>query len=921
MIGAWLILFVSVAYLGLLFGIAYWGDRRADQGRSVIANPYIYALSLAVYCTAWTFYGSVGQAASTGIGFLPIYLGPTLMAALWWTVLRKMIRISKRYHITSIADFVSSRYGKSMLLGGLATVIAVVGVVPYISLQLKAVSTSYLILMAEPGATLARPGTAPLLQDEVFYVALLMALFAILFGTRSIDATEHHQGMVLAIAFESIVKLVAFLAVGAFVTFGLYRGFGDLFAQAAAVPEAARLFVAEGNLPPVEWAALVMLSMAAIVFLPRQFQVAVVENVDERHLNKAIWLLPLYLLLINIFVLPIAFAGLLRFPAGAVDPDTFVLTLPLAEGWRTLALFAFVGGLSAATGMIIVETIALSTMVSNDLVMPVLLRARALRLSERTDLTGLLLAIRRVAIVVVLLLGYAYFRVIGAAYTLVSIGLVSFAAVAQFAPVILGGMYWRGATRSGALAGLAAGFAVWMYTLPLPFLIEAGWLPYTILADGPFGIAALRPHALFGLAGWDPITHALFWSMVANAGLFVGVSLLGRQSVLEYSQAALFVDVFQPAERDREPRLWKGTTSVGEVQALLARFLGPERADEVLRSHARERRVPVSPDAAADPELVSHAERLLAGTVGSASARVLVASVVDEEPVGLQEVIHILDETSRVIAYSRELETKSLALEAATRELKAANARLHELDQLKDDFIATVTHELRTPLTSIRSFSEILYDNPDLQPEQRREYLEIIIKENQRLTRLINQVLELEKLGSERADWEIGAVEVADVVDEAAFATAGLFDERGIRLDIRMPPELPRVRADRDRLMQVVLNLLSNAAKFTPATAGRVEVRAERDDDVVRVHVQDNGPGVRAEHRELIFEKFAQAERAGDAGRRGTGLGLPISRRIVERLGGRIWVDDAPDGGAVFSFTVPIEPEPITTPADSLHNA
>src|SRR5690349_8288262 len=559
------IIFTSFAYLGLLFAIAYYADRRADAGASVIASPYVYSLSLAVYATAWTFYGSVGRAASDGVGFLPIYVGPTLMIALWWIVMRKILRISKQNRITSLADFIASRYGKSALLGGLVTVIAVIGILPYISLQLKAISASYAILVQYPEITMPATQAAAMTiwNDTAFWVAMILAAFTIAFGTRHLDAAEHHQGMVAAIAFESLVKLLAFLAVGIFVTFGLYNGFGDLFGRAAARPHLAPMLtpfegVAGGY---ATWVWLTILSMMAIMFLPRQFQVAVIENLDEKHLKKAIWLFPLYMLAINLFVLPIAFGGLLHFPSGRVDGDTFVLTLPMAEKQEGLALLVFIGGLSAATGMVIVETIALSTMVCNDLVMPVLLRMRSLRLNERRDLTRLLLGIRRGAIALLLLLGYLYFRLAGEAYALVSIGLISFAAVAQFAPVVLGGIFWKGGTRKGALAGLIAGFAVWLYTLLLPAFARSGWLPISLLEQGPAGIALLKPLALFGLSGLDQITHAMTWSMLANIGAYVGVSLSASPGVHEHRQASLFVDVFRQSGEGGGARFWRGTAS------------------------------------------------------------------------------------------------------------------------------------------------------------------------------------------------------------------------------------------------------------------------------------------------------------------------------------------------------------------------
>ena len=377
MLNAPTIVIIAFLYLCLLFAIAYYGDKRADRGQSIIGNPYIYALSIAVYCTSWTFYGSVGRAASSGVGFLPIYIGPTLTFILGWYLIRKIIRISKVNRITSIADFIASRYGKSSNLGGLVTIIAVVGILPYISLQLKAISMSFSVLLGYPEIVMpAQSGSTPVLQDTALYVALIMAAFAILFGTRHIDASEHHEGMVAAIAFESVVKLLAFLAVGVFVTYGVYQGFGDLFSRAASSGDLAKLFTIDAGTGYTTWISLTVLAMLAIFVLPRQFQVLVVENVDERHVKKAVWLFPLYLLLINIFVLPIAFGGLLHFPQGSVDADTFVLALPMAEHQQTIALLAFIGGLSAATGMIIVETVALSTMVCNDLVMPTLLRVR-----------------------------------------------------------------------------------------------------------------------------------------------------------------------------------------------------------------------------------------------------------------------------------------------------------------------------------------------------------------------------------------------------------------------------------------------------------------------------------------------------------------------------------------------------------------
>ncbi len=903
------IILISFAYLGLLFAIAYYVDQRADAGRPVIASPYIYSLSLAVYATAWTFYGSVGRAASDGIGFLPIYIGPTLMIALWWVVLRKILRISKRNRITSLADFVASRYGKSALLGGLVTVIAVVGILPYISLQLKAVSSSFTILVQYPEIIMpAEVSAAPIREDTALWVALILAAFTIAFGTRHLDAAEHHQGMVAAIAFESVVKLLAFLAVGVFVTFGVYNGFADVFARAAAEP-ALRVM-----LTPLEgvaggysnWVWLTILSMMAIMFLPRQFQVAVIENVDEKHLNKAIWLFPLYMLAINVFVLPIAFGGLLRFPDGSVDADTFVLTLPMSEKQELLALLVFIGGLSAATGMVIVETIALSTMVCNDLVMPVLLRLRRLRLNERPDLTGLLLGIRRGAIVLILLLGYLYFKLAGEAYALVSIGLISFAAVAQFGPAILGGIFWKGGTRAGALCGLLAGFAVWLYTLFIPALARSEWLPIGLLEHGPFGIELLRPLQLFGLTGLDQINHAMIWSMIANVGAYVVVSLAVSPSADEHRQASLFVDVFRLSGEAGGARFWRGTATVPELYNLLARFLGSTAADSAFAEYASAKGLPW-PDQrlVADADLVHHVEVQLAGAIGAASARVMVGSVVKEEALTIDEVREILDEASQVVVYSHRLEQKSHELEAATAELREANERLKELDRLKDEFVSTVTHELRTPLTSIRAFTEILLDDPDVELGQRRNFLGIITKETERLTRLINQVLDLAKIESGKAEWVDSAVDMKEVISDTLAAMGQLFKERSIAVEARFPENVSRVTADLDRMIQVMLNLLSNAAKFCDAINGRVEIVLSERDGCLRVDVRDNGRGISPKDQGEIFSKFHQVGGVLTDKPRGSGLGLHISRQIVEHFGGKMWVESDIGRGACFSFTLP----------------
>jgi Na+/proline symporter/nitrogen-specific signal transduction histidine kinase len=903
MISPALVVGISFGYLLLLFGVAYWADRRAAIGRSVIDNAWMYALSMAVYCTAWTYFGSVGRAASGGVWFLPIYFGPTLAMLLGWMVLRKMNRIAKAYRITSIADFIGSRYGKSPMLAGLVTLIAVVGIVPYIALQLKAVSAGYAVLTSAD-----MRGDVPGVhwtQDTAFYVAMVLAGFTMVFGARHLDSTERHEGMVAAIAFESVIKLVAFMAVGAFVVWGLFDGLGDVFSRAAANPTTQKLLTIDqsGSGVWAQWFALTLLSMLSVLMLPRQFQVMVVENVREAHLRRALWVFPLYMLLINLFVLPIALGGLLYFGTGSMNPENFVLSLPLSDGQYALAVLAFIGGLSAATGMVIVETIAVSTMVSNEVVLPLVLRWRRQQLAAAGDVTRMLLGIRRAAILGVLVLGYVYYHLAGEAYALVSIGLISFAAVAQFAPALLGGIFWKGGTKLGALVGLSAGFAMWIYTLMLPSIAKSGWLSADFLQLGLWGQAWLRPEQFLGLTGLDPLTHSLFWSLLVNAGGYVLVSLWRAPSGAEASQALLFVDVFERTHQ-ASPVFWRGRAQVSDLAQLCARFLGRSKADSLLHAYALERGLASAQALTPDARLVQYVEMQLAGAVGSASARVLVASVAQEESLTPEDVLSILDEASQLRSYSRELEDKSQSLQQATDGLRRANEQLKSLDLLKDDFMSSVTHELRTPLTSIRALAELMRDDPEMDSAQRQQFIGIIVTETERLSRLVNQVLDMAKIESGHAEWVVTPVDVASLIRRAVVTTAELFHEKQVAVDLQLAPDLPSLPADEDRLMQVMMNLLSNAAKFVPVPGGQVQVTLVADAQGLTVRVQDNGAGVPPEQQGLIFEKFRQGG-AADHRPQGTGLGLPISRDIVAHFGGRLWLESQPGQGACFAFFLP----------------
>lgn len=650
MIDGWIIITAALSYLGFLFAVAYFGDRQA-RPESPGGRPAIYSLSLAVYCTSWTFFGSVGLSATTGFNFIPVYLGPIIIFAVGWPLIQRIIRISKAQNITSIADFIAARYGKNPALAAIVTVIAVAGTLPYIALQLKAVAESVTTVIGPVSSSSGQMLVTPL-GDLAFVIAVAMAIFAILFGTRHIDATEHQEGLMLAIATESVVKIAAFLLVGAYITFQMFGGIGPLIEQASHDPRIYHLFTS--GVDGGAWITVTFLSLVCILLLPRQFHVTVVENNSETELRRATWLFPLYLVAINLFVVPIAVAGLLTFDDGSISGDMFVLALPLADGNQFITLAAFIGGLSAATAMVIVATVALSIMVSNDLVVPLLLRRRLLDVTEREDLSAALLNIRRSAIFAILIFGYIFYRMIGNSVALASIGLLSFAAIAQFAPAFFGGLVWRRATARGAIAGILAGFTIWAYTLLLPAFIHSGLLSDTILFKGLFGLSALKPQALLYFE-LGPIPHGVFWSILCNVVAYVTVSLLRAPEPIERLQANLFIQ--DELVRPQTPafRLWRTSITVEELQNTAGRYVGEERARRSFADYAAERGEPLELNAEADVHLLRYTEHLLASAIGTASSRLVLSLMLRRRAVGIKSAQKLLDDASEAIQYNRDL--------------------------------------------------------------------------------------------------------------------------------------------------------------------------------------------------------------------------------------------------------------------------
>ncbi|MBD3662899.1 ATP-binding protein [Sulfitobacter aestuariivivens] len=878
---------VCLLYVAGLFLIAFLAERAAQRGQSrwLLRSPLVYTLSLSIYCTGWTFYGAVGFAARSGLEYVTIYLGPSLVMIGWWWVLRRLVQVGRSQRVTSIADLISSRYGKSNALAIAVTVMAVIGVTPYIALQLQSVVLS-LSAFADPA-----PGQQPPQAGQInsasaaLWVAAGLALFTVLFGTRNLNVNERHPGVVIAVAVEAVVKLFALLAVGVFVVWGLMGGVSETFARIDA--SAIGTWQVQGD----RWLALTMLSGAAFLCLPRMFQVMVVESEGERHLQFASWAFPLYLMLMSLFVVPIAVVGLDLLPAGS-NPDLFVVNLPLSQGQNGVAMLAFLGGFSSATSMVIVATLALSTMVSNHIVMPIWLATHQGRATQSGDVRNVVILSRRLSIMVIMAFGYLYYRASGGSGALAAIGTISFGGVAQFLPAMLGGIFWRGATRIGALCGLGVGFAVWVFTMLLPSFGTDGVLSQDIFDQGLMGLAWLRPQAFFGVEGLDPTVHAVVWSLSLNAFSFVVVSLLSFPSPIERLQAAHFVNVLDGGTGSA--RRWSAAGAGSEeLMIMTQRILGAQDAQAFFRKEAEAQGLRDGlPDPS--PKFVQALERELSGSVGAATAHAMVSQISGGAAVSVEDLMAVADESAQMLEYSNQLETKSRELTETAAQLRRANEKLTELSRQKDTFLSQISHELRTPMTSIRSFSEILRDAEGMSADDKSKYASIIHGETIRLTRLLDDLLDLSVLENGQVTLNIRSGTVGDVLDRAV-TTALAGAEAPLRIRRQPRRENVVLRTDLDRLAQVFINLVSNAQKYCDADAPELRIDVRETETGTWIDFIDNGQGISPDARNVIFEKFHRLEGAGGEG---AGLGLAICSEIMSRLGGRLfYLEDGPGTG------------------------
>ena len=894
-----LVLCILVPYLAVLLGVALWVEKRsaatATSGRSAV----IYSLALAVYCTAWTFYGSVGRATGSGFQFLAIYLGPTLVIVLWGSLLRRMIRIKNRFHIISLPDLISARYDKSIALGIVATLVAIIGGLPYISLQIKAILTTFMIITAGASATAWIGYAGPIM-------VAIIALFTILVGIRRLDPTERHPGIMASLALECVVKLAAFLAVGVLATYVLHNGLGDVFQRAAALPS---MPAASAGASTINWLTSLVLAMSAILFLPRQFHVAVVENSNEDHVRTARWMFPLYMLLINLFVVPIAMSGLLQGHSPAIA-DTFVLRLPLDAGWRFIGLLVFIGGFSAAAGMIMVDALAIATMVSNNLLLPVFDRFEVMAPLKRN-----LLRWRWAAVAAYIAAGYVFAVKVTASYMLVSIGMISFAAILQLAPATLGGLFWLKGNRHGAIGGIVAGFVVWFYTLLLPTFAKSWWHDIPFMDYGPFGLAFLRPEHLLWTTGLDPLPHGVFWSMLINVGFYLLGSVAFEQSETERAIA----EEFARAGGERAATL-SGSRAEGApgdidladkvriATALLSQYVDPEEAKRVAGDCLRESGIDgqrmISVLQLSD--LANVLEKHLSGLLGAAMASKALqhgglVTAVDsrrlEEAYGeLAAELKLTPEA--LIAKVNEYRVREGMSAQHTAELEQRVQERTEALVQADKMAAVgqlasgVAHEINNPLGVILGFSQALVrkvsdGDPMAMP------LKSIEREAKRCKILVMDLLTFSRTGrSEKSECLLNPI-----VDASLNIVAGKARSKSIGVVKELEDGQPPISLNSQKIQQVVINLCNNAIDAM-SEGGRLVVGTARVDDCLVIRVQDTGPGIPP-------DPFFTTKPVGQ----GTGLGLALVYEIVRNHGGRIEVDSEPGQGARFSVLLPLARE------------
>jgi signal transduction histidine kinase/Na+/proline symporter len=879
--------FVVLFYLALLFLVAHLAEKK--KSKLWINNPYIYALSLAVYCTAWTYYGSIGVAATSGLNYLPIYIGPIMVIPAWIYINTRIVRIARVNKISSVADFISLRYGNSRSFSAIITIVCLLAIVPYIGLQIKAISETF-HLVTETSMS------QNILTDNATFVVVLIALFASYYGTKYVDASEKRLGIISAIALESFLKLFFIIILGIFVIYFVFDGFSDIYEQASKFEDFKQKNTFNGTEGAMNWMVLCLISGTAICILPRQFHTAIIENRQEKHIKTAIWFFPLYLLIFTIFIFPIAWGGRLIFNGQNVNPEFYSILIPQHFNNTWITVFVFLGGLSSSISMIIISAITLSIMLSNNLIIPYGLLGK-FKSENEVQNTRNITNIRKFSIFALVIMAFAFYKYFILKTSLDSVGLISFVVIGQLAPAFFGAIFWRRGTYKGAVIGLLAGLTICYFGLIIPqYYFSYNQELKGILRE------MYDSFDFFKISFLGRIPQIFFWSMLVNTGLFAIISVSVKGNYRERNFAELYVDIDKYIQNHENAFIWRGTAYVSDIKNILERFLGKTKTEQALRIFNLKYNID-SQTETADSRFIKFSENLLAGRIGTASAKILIEGVTKEDKISLKEVLNILEESKENIILNKKLTEQSQELQKLSNDLRTANQSLIIKDRQKDDFLDSVAHELRTPITAIRSAGEILADDDDIPLDIKKEFLNNIITESDRLSEIINDILYLDKLQHGEIALHIQQNNIVETYKKALNPLLHLIQQKNIHLSEVNLLNQYLFEYDEARMIQLFQNILGNALKFTDEQ-GTIQTKLSEKENQLIIKIFNTGKHIPEEDLEMIFDKFYQSKNQNILKPTGSGLGLAISKKIIEAQGGTIKAENS-GLGVTFTVTLP----------------
>lgn len=887
MMSSFALFIVVLVYLALLFLVAHLAEKK--RSKFWINNPYIYALSLAVYCTAWTYYGSIGVAATSGLNYLPIYIGPVIIIPAWIYINTRIVRISRVNKISSLADFISLRYGNSRSFSAIITLVCIFAVIPYIGLQIRAISETF-HLVTETAIS------KTILNDNATFVVILIAVFSSYYGTKYVDASEKRLGIISAIALESFLKLFFIIILGLFVVYFAFDGFSDLYAKASQFSDFKSKNTFNGIEGAMNWMVLCMISGTAICLLPRQFHTAIVENRQEKHIKTAIWFLPLYLLIFTIFIFPIAWGGRLIFEGQNVNPEFYSILIPQYFNNTLITVLVFLGGLSSSISMIIISAITLSIMLSNNLIIPYGLLGK-FKAENEIQNTRNITNIRKFSIFGLIILAFAFYKYFILKTSLDSVGFISFVIIAQLAPSFFGAIFWRRGSYQGAIIGLIAGLIICYFGLIIPqYYFSYNSELKGLLRD------MYNAFEFFDIYFLTRIPEIFFWSILINTALFTIISVSMKGNYRERNFAELYVDIDKYIQNHEDAYIWRGKAYVSDIQNILERFLGKKKTEQAMRIFNIKYNIDSQAETA-DSRFIKFSENLLTGRIGTASAKILIDGVTKEDKISLKEVLNILEESKENISINKKLTEKSEQLKQLSNDLTAANENLIIKDRQKDDFLDSVAHELRTPITAIRSAGEILADDDDIPLEIKKEFLNNIITESDRLSEIINDILYLDKLQHGEIALNIQENNIIETYKKALNPIVHLIQQKSIHISEVDLLNNYRYEYDEARMIQLFQNILGNALKFTDEQ-GIIQTKFSEKYDRLIIKIFNTGKNIPEEDLEMIFDKFYQSKNQNIRKPVGSGLGLAISKRIIEAHKGSIKAENS-GLGVTFTISLP----------------